>query len=203
MKNLRWVIVAIAICTATISLAEGWGVIRYVHSATNVRAERTTKSKVVGVLAAGQKVRADFLSENWYAVFSTDVEERSEANALGYVFAPLLKPGPMNKVAGSNKPGEGIPHEVVERKDYSYVGTSRMSYRVLMNVERIPSEEAIRRLANRIWRDGNTRWDEFTVFMYLPEMNTQSVAYATAKFTPRGMSKCSTNKYSLYGTKWE
>lgn len=45
-------------------------------------------------MKAGQRVKADFLKDNWYAVFKVKETVRDESRALGYVYAPLLKLDP-------------------------------------------------------------------------------------------------------------
>lgn len=67
-----------------------WGVIKYTHGVVNIRSDRSTTSKIVGKLGKNEKVKADFLKDNWYAVFRLKENERKEKNALGYVYAPIL-----------------------------------------------------------------------------------------------------------------
>lgn len=65
----------------------------YVHSKTNLRAERSKESKIVGVLWPGQKLIIKYRKDNWYAIVSkaTDFEEE----AIGFVYGPLIKPYPI------------------------------------------------------------------------------------------------------------
>ena len=72
-----------------------WGQIKYLHVETKIRAGRGADTRVLGRLPAGQAVKVDFLEKNWYAVFDVQETVRSEENALGYVFAPLLRDGPL------------------------------------------------------------------------------------------------------------
>ena len=50
------------------------------------------------MLAVAARVRdavlADHLKDDWYAVFHPDAASRAAEDALGYVYAPLLKPLP-------------------------------------------------------------------------------------------------------------
>jgi hypothetical protein len=73
-----------------IGLIKGWGETKYTHDVVNIRAYRSTKSKIVGTLKKNKEVKVDFLYYNWYAVFDVKEAERNEKNALGYVYAPLL-----------------------------------------------------------------------------------------------------------------
>jgi hypothetical protein len=73
------------------SAQDAWGEVRFVDVPTRIRADRTTSSAIVGVLQPGDRVRADFEAEGWYAVFPLDADVRDMKGALGYVYAPLLK----------------------------------------------------------------------------------------------------------------
>lgn len=57
--------------------AARWGKIMYPPLKANIRAMRTTNARLTGQLQAGERIRADFLKDSWYA--------------LGYVYAPLLQ----------------------------------------------------------------------------------------------------------------
>lgn len=71
-----------------------WGELRWVHTGTRVREGRSTRTATLALLQPGDSVRADFGRDGWYAVFSPGEEIRDESQALGYVYAPLLKPEP-------------------------------------------------------------------------------------------------------------
>jgi hypothetical protein len=76
------------------SSAPSWGTIMSVEAKTNVREKRSIDSHLVGSLQPGQRVKADFLKDGWYAVFETTEKVRSEKKALGYVWAPRLSARP-------------------------------------------------------------------------------------------------------------
>jgi len=73
------------------AISDDWGNIMYVDKRVNIRKERNTKSSIVGKLSPGEKVKADFLKNDWYAIFNPDETVRDEATALGYVYTYLLK----------------------------------------------------------------------------------------------------------------
>jgi len=64
----------------------------------NIRKDRTTKSNKTGRLYAGTKVKASFFKNDWCAVFNFEETTINEANALGYVYAPLLIKEPQAKL---------------------------------------------------------------------------------------------------------
>lgn len=184
-------------------LSNNWGVIRYAHSIANVRAARNTSSKIVSQLKLNQKVKADFLKDGWYAVFETDEIFRRESNAIGFVHSSLLYPTPKNISTKTATSKNMLSYKIVKKEDQSYRGTARMTYRVLLNVSKKPKEQKIKEVALSIWKDGNKSWKEFTVFLYLPEMNTNSMAYGIANFTPSGLKDFNVQEYALWDTKWE
>ena len=96
MRKYRLILVAAVsvLCTSS-SYAGEWGNIRYVHSSTNIRAERSAKSKVVARLKPGEEIKVDFQKSDWVAVFSPRETERDLATARGYVYVPLLKIKPL------------------------------------------------------------------------------------------------------------
>jgi len=82
--------------------AIGWGELRYAQTTTNIRAERNAKSKIIGKLKPGEKVKVDFLIDNWFAVFDLKENKKDKSRAIGYVYAPLLKKYPPYDLAEIN-----------------------------------------------------------------------------------------------------
>ena len=95
-----------------------------------------------------------------------------------------------------------LSYKIVERKDYSYAGTPRMAYRVVFNVSDVPTEEEVKVTCDTIWRSAGGPWKEFTVFGYLPEMDTGDLAFAVATFVGTGQTSFKLTRSALYGTKW-
>ena len=95
-----------------------------------------------------------------------------------------------------------LKYDIIEKKDISFAGNSRMVNRVLLNVTELQSEEVMKVTAREIWENGNKNWDEFTVFMYLPEMDVEWVAYGIGEFRPTGLLEFRINESALYDTKW-
>ncbi|MDZ4203446.1 MAG: hypothetical protein U1C46_01390, partial [Bacteroidales bacterium] len=87
-------------------------------------------------------------------------------------------------------------------QDISFMNTPRMVYRIIFDVNTLPTEKQLSSTATYLWENGNKTWKEFTVFMYLPEMNTESIAYGVAEFNNNGLIKLDKNDYALAGTKW-
>lgn len=94
-----------------------------------------------------------------------------------------------------------LTYSVIKREKISSSGNSKMVYRITFDVEEIPSQESMRETAESVWNNGNTKWEEFTVFGYLPGMDVGSAAYAVAEFRPTGMTDFRIQSFALPGTK--
>ena len=170
-------------------VAQYWGKIKYVHSTTNIRAERSTKSRIVGQLTAGEKIKVHFLKDNWFAIFKVEETVRDEDWALGYIYAPLLKATPPGQKKPLKKTISTLKYKIVERQETNSGGISHMVYRVLVEVDHKPSKAQLKQIAAELWRNENKGWKKFFVFMYLPGMNTEGFAYGVAEFKPSGLKK--------------
>lgn len=76
----------------TVPTADTWGEIRVVRTASNIRAQASTSSDVVGKLASGDTVRVEPAAGGWFRVYDTRPVPRPEAKPLGFVFGKLLIP---------------------------------------------------------------------------------------------------------------
>ena len=170
-------------------VAQYWGKIKYVHSTANIRAERSTKSRIVGQLTAGEKIKVHFLKDNWFAIFKVEETVRDEDWALGYIYAPLLKATPPGQKKPLKKTISTLKYKIVERQETNSGGISHMVYRVLVEVDHKPPKAQLKQIAAELWRNENKGWKNFFVFMYLPGMNTEGFAYGVAEFKPSGLKK--------------
>jgi len=96
-----------------------------------------------------------------------------------------------------------LSYWVKKKEDYSYLNNPRMSYRIVLNVDKLPSKKQLEDTATKIWKEGNKNWKEFTVFTYLPEMDTENIAYYIGEFRQHGLIRSEVEQYALYGTKWQ
>lgn len=102
---------------------------------------------------------------------------------------------------GENK--EILKYNIAEKEDVSYLNTPRMVYRIILDVDKLPSDKEMKETAIAIWEKGNKNWEEFTVFIYLPEMDIHFLAYGVGEFRQNGLLEFKKNKYALIETKWE
>ena len=72
-------------------------------------------------------------------------------------------------------------YSIVEENDISYANVRRKTLRIRLKSSN-PSDQILRRAARAICNKGYSSLDEFTVWMYLPEMDAYNTAYVTAEF---------------------
>lgn len=96
-----------------------------------------------------------------------------------------------------------LKYRIVKKEDISFMNTPRMVYRVILDINTIPSEQEMKNTAVQIWGNGNKSWQEFTVFMYLPDMDIESSAFGVGEFRPSGLLRFDRNENASIGTKWE
>ena len=101
------------------------------------------------------------------------------------------------------KKSEILKFEITEKKDISYLNNSRMVNRIILDVESLPADKEMRNTAIYLWENGNKKWKEFTVFIYLPEMNTGLTAFGIGEFNKNGLVKFDRIENALFDTKWE
>ena len=98
---------------------------------------------------------------------------------------------------------KSIRYQLVKTDDVSYLNTPRIVYRVVLDVPALPLKQDLEYTAGLIRKSDTRNWAEFTVFMYLPEMNTGSASYYAAEFEQNKLVRSEVQELSLYGTKWE
>jgi hypothetical protein len=95
-----------------------------------------------------------------------------------------------------------IRYEIVEKEDISYLGNPRMVYRIVLKIEKLPTKKELQEICTFLWKKGNQHYSDFTIFSYMPGMDTHSTAYGIAEFKPSGLDYIKVNKWALLGTKW-
>lgn len=111
--------------------AKNWGTIMYAEDKTNIRTKRSVDSKLQGFLMPGQTVKADFLKDEWYAVFKITETVRSEKKALGYVYAPRLFKTPLPETATEAKKKVDLPAVGKSAQDIFSVVVKSIRHKVL------------------------------------------------------------------------
>ena len=105
--------------------------------------------------------------------------------------------------SNSKQKSEILKYQIAMAQDISIMNNPRMVYRIMLDVDTIPTNIEMRNTASYLWENGNKNWKEFTVFLYLPYMSIESTAYAFGEFNTNGLVTFTTNEAALYGTKWE
>lgn len=108
-----------------------WGTIMHVEDKTNIRTKRSVDSMLRGSLMPGQRVKADFLKDDWYAVFKITETVRSEKKALGYVHAPRLFRAPIPETAAEARRKGGMPAADKPAQEIFSVAVKSIRHKVL------------------------------------------------------------------------
>ena len=105
-------------------------------------------------------------------------------------------------ISNQTKEGDLLKYKIISKQDKSYMNTSRMMCKVLLDVASLPTDDEIVRTAKSIWEIGYKDWKEFSVAVFLPEMNVETFEYAIVNFTDKGFSNFFKYENVLMGTKW-
>ena len=92
---------------------------------------------------------------------------------------------------------------VVADEDMSDGDRTRLGCRVVLHVKELPAQTRIEETARELWIERESRWDDVTVYVYLPEMDTAGPAYAIADFTTTGLKTLRIQESALAGTRWQ
>ncbi len=102
----------------------------------------------------------------------------------------------------STDDSEILEYEIIKKQKVGLPTDNNMVYRIVVSVEEIPTDKQMKKTATEIWKNGNTNWNEFTVFIYLPEMDLNYSAYGIFEFTPSGLNNFFKSTSNLFGTKY-
>lgn len=95
------------LCSFGFAMAQDWGEVREATANLNVRDKRSPQGEHVVTLANKQRVKVDFLQDNWYAIFNLNEKVRDLNNAVGYANAAYLVPVKAGGKAASGVSGTG------------------------------------------------------------------------------------------------
>ena len=172
------------------------------------------KSKIAGEFPGlWNKIRVGMSFEDVEAILgkakTIDVYRRTKIDAWYFnneAFV-LFRRG---KVTAWNPPKEAMPRQneqaaypyrIVAKEDISSLGRRRMVFRVVVQAEGEPKDDLLKQIAQQVWSEEGSSFDESTVFCYLPDMNTSGVAYAVARFSQSGLREFRVTDFIRKGRK--
>lgn len=90
-------------------------------------------------------------------------------------------------------------------KNVGLPSQNRAIQRLVIETDSIIPKENLQNFSVKYWKDNIlNNYNEFTLFIYLNDMDTNQSAYCLAEFNKDGiLNNFSINKSSLIGTKWE
>lgn len=96
-----------------------------------------------------------------------------------------------------------LAYEVAERDSVSLAAMSQLVYRIVVEADAVPGEEALRATATSVWEaEGGIDWEEAAVMVYLPGMDVRGEPYATVFVGADGVRDLALNPNALAGTPW-
>ncbi len=118
----------------------------------------------------------------------------ADGKKLGWVSTNYLQD---NKVVK-----EILSFKVVKNEKVGLKSQNRAIQEIVVKTNALPNEDALKNTAKSIWQK-NSNYDEFTVFIYLEEMDTTSNAYCIIEFNSTKMTDFMILESTLIDTKWE
>ena len=104
-----------------------------------------------------------------------------------------------------------LAYEVAERDSVSLAAMGQLVYKLALEADAVPSEEALRATATAVWEaEEGAGWEEVAVMMYPPGTDPASSAgqavqgepYATVFVGAEGVRESALNPDALAGTRW-
>jgi hypothetical protein len=174
---------------------------KYSKVSLNVRKKPNVNSSVLKVLKPNEKVTTNGEQENGF----TQILDANN-QIYGWCASRFLQDSPLSESQSTKrkiKESQILRYNILKKEDISFAGVQRMVYRIILDVNYLPTEEEMKKTAINIWENGNKNWEEFTVFIYMPGQITDGPAFGIAEFNQMRLVSFISSKSTLYGTKWE
>ena len=167
---------------------------KWASSAVNVRSSAGVEE---GVFTDN---KSTVLSENQLIYTLNEITNgfeqiyNSDGKKLGWVSTNYLQDKKVVK--------EILSFKVVKNEKVGLKSQNRAIQKIVVQTNALPNEDALKNTAKSIWQK-NSSYDEFTVFIYLEEMDTTSNAYCIIEFNSTKMTDFMILESTLLDTKWE
>ena len=115
----------------------------------------------------------------------------------------IAPPGASQPPLATDEVRQGIRYSIFDRRDGGSAQNQRTALRVYIDVNVLPTREVLRDFANTVWKEKRLTGREMQVDIYLPGMNRNDLAYATARFNDDGLREFWTRETVLFGTRFK
>lgn len=190
--------------------AAEFGELRVADRRLMVRAAPDKDSAFRRLLQPGQKVRVDFHTDGWYAVFDPAERIRELPRAWGYGRDKYLVPeaeysGPPPEPEAAkaepsrpgSRPDDAVGYAVLERKDDTRKAAARKdgkrppaqpaaTLRVRLDLAQPPAQDTLRKIVREIWKAERRKNEDLRLEVLLQGMDAHGLAYAVARFHEDG-----------------
>jgi hypothetical protein len=167
---------------------------KWASSAVNVRSSAGVEE---GVFTDN---KSTVLSENQLVYTLNEITNGFEqiydvdGKKLGWVSTNYLQD---NKIVK-----EILSFKVVKKEKVGLKSQNRAIQKIIVQTKSLPNEDTLKNTATNIWKN-NSNYDEFTVFVYLEDMDTNYNAYCIIEFSSTKMTDFMILESTLIDTKWE
>ena len=167
---------------------------KWASSAVNVRSSAGIEE---GVFTDN---KSNVLSENQLVYTLNEITNgfekiyNAEGEKLGWVSTSYLKDKKIKK--------EVLPFKVIKKEKVGLKSQNRAIQKIIVQTKSLPNEDTLKNTATSIWKN-NSNYDEFTVFIYLDDMDTNYNAYCIIEFSSTKMTDFMILESTLIDTKWE
>lgn len=157
--------------------------IKYSKESLNIREKPNTESKIVNTLKPNEEVRTKGIQENGFIQILN-----SKDQICGWCSSGYLQDKPLTKEEIEKTISNDIGYSIIAREDDTTGNYKGMSFKIQLN-EKNPNDSIIKKICNTIWRNGNTHWDGFHIFVYKPNMRIEDTAYCLVLYSNKGFEK--------------
>ena len=167
---------------------------KWASSAVNVRSSAGVEEGVF------MDNKSTVLSENQLVYTLNEITNgfekiyNAEGEKLGWVSTNYLQDKKVVK--------EILSFKVIKNEKVGLKSQNRAIQKIVVQTNTLPNEDALKNTAKSIWKN-NSNYDEFTVFIYLEDMDTTSNAYCIIEFNSTKMTDFMILESTLIDTKWE
>ncbi len=99
--------------------------------------------------------------------------------------------------------GPSFDITIIDSKEIAGSARKRGVVRAVLHVDAVPGRLLTQRAGQVVRHKIVGTWDEITIFIYLPEMSEDSLAWGVARFIADGEDSFAIQKHSLNGTPYE
>jgi len=100
----------------------------------------------------------------------------------------------------ADKTAHGYKYRLLEKSETTKYGESWITLKVFLATSKLPGSKALEDFAKTLWKEHKRANKHVAVFVYLPGMDTEDLAYGVIQFSDEKMLELWVRKATLFGT---